>query len=109
MRGCDAVGQDASEVAEDSAAGDVCERLDVGVCAKRAHVVEVEAVWREQQVGVEVVVANERAHEREAVRVQAARGEADDDVTGLAARAVDQVVAVDEPTQVPAKSSSSSL
>ena len=91
-----AVGQHAREVAEDATAGDVRERLDVRLRAQRADVVEVEPVRREQQVGVEVVVADELAHEREAVRVEAGRGEADDDVAGLAARAVDQVVAVDD-------------
>ena len=50
----------------------------------------------EQQVGVEVVVPDERAHEREAVRVQAAGRKADDDVAGPAARPVDDAVALDD-------------
>ena len=81
----DALGQDARQVAEDAAAGHVRERLHVGPLAQRAHVVQVEPVRREQQVGVEVVLADERAHEREAVRVQAGGGEAEHDVAGLAA------------------------
>ena len=85
------VGQHAREVAEDAAAGDVRERLHVGARAQRAHLVEVEPVRREQQVGVEVVLADERADEREAVRVQTGGGEAEDDVAGRAARAVDEL------------------
>ena len=52
--------------------------LDVGARAERANLVEVETVRREQHVGVEVAVADEGADEREAVRVQPARREADD-------------------------------
>ena len=93
----DALRQHARQVAEDAAAGDVRERLHVGPLPQRAHVVEVEPVRREQQVGVEVVVADERAHEREAVGVEARGGEAEHDVAGLAALAVDQALAVDDP------------
>jgi hypothetical protein len=53
--------------------------------AQRAHVVEVEPVRCEEQVGVEVFVVHERAHEREPVRVQAARRKPDDEVAGHAA------------------------
>ena len=73
------------EVSEDAAARDVRERLHVGLRAERAHLVDVEAVRREQQVGVEVAVADDRAHEREAVRVDAVGRKADDDVAGRAA------------------------
>ena len=73
------------------------ERLDVGPLPQRAHVVQVEPVRREQQVGVEVVLADERAHEREAVGVEAGGGEAEHDVARLAALPVDQALAVDDP------------
>ena len=94
--GLHAVGQHAREVAEDAAAGDVGERLDVGVLAQRAHVVEVERVRREHHVGVEVVVTDDCANEGVAVRVRTARRKADDRVAGRAARAVDQLVAIDD-------------
>jgi glyoxylase I family protein len=74
----------------------VRERLHVGLRAQRANLVDVELVRCEQQVGVEVVVADERAHERVPVRVQPARREPDDRVTGRATRAVDHAVAVDD-------------
>src|SRR5262249_18170157 len=92
----DALGKDASQVAEDAPAGDVRERLDVRVRAQRPNVVDVETVGREQELGVEVVLADELADEGEAVRVQTGGGEADDRVSVLAARAVDEVRAVDE-------------
>ena len=92
-----ALRQDAREVAEDAAAGDMCECLDVGTRAQLAHLVDVELVRREQEVGVEVAVAEERPHEREPVRVQAERRQAEDDVAGLDARAVDHLVALDDP------------
>jgi len=53
----DALREDAREVPEQAAAGDVRERLDVGLRAQRADLLEVQLVRREQQVGVEVVVA----------------------------------------------------
>ena len=63
-----------------------CASARTSACARRlADLVEVEGVRREQQVGVEVVVSDECAHEREAVGVQSARGEADDGVARLAA------------------------
>src|SRR5262249_33293369 len=66
----DAVGKDASEVPEDASARDVGQRLDVRPRAQLANVVDVEAVRREEKIRVEVVVADELADEREAVRVQ---------------------------------------
>ena len=91
------------------AAGDVGERADVAPGAQPAHVLQVEARRRQQQVGVEVVVAEQAADEREAVRVQARGREAEDDVARLAARAVDEVGAPHEAdASSPAKSSSSS-
>src|SRR5512132_1025754 len=50
----------------------------------------------EQEVGVELLVADELPHERKAVRVQAGGREADNDVSRLAAGAVDQVGAPNE-------------
>ena len=53
-------------------------------------------MWREQQVAVEVAVADEGPYERIPVRVQPAGGKADDPVARLAAGAVDQAVTRDE-------------
>ena len=61
-----------------------------------ADVVEVAAGRGQQQVGVERVVADDPPHEREAVRVDPRGRQPDDDVAVPGARAVDQVVAVDE-------------
>jgi hypothetical protein len=72
------------------------ERPDVGAGAQRADVVEIAAGGGQQEVGVERVVADDAPHEREAVRVDPGGGQADDDVAVPGARAVDQVVAVDE-------------
>ena len=72
------------------------EGADVGLGAQAAHVLQVEARRRQQQVGVEVAVPDQGAHEGEAVRVQARGRKPEDDVTGLAARAVDEVGALHE-------------
>ena len=79
----EAGGQHAREVARDAAARDVGEPAHVGARAQRADVVEVEARRRQQQIGVERLVADDPADEREPVRVDPGRGEADDDVAGL--------------------------
>src|SRR6266540_2959267 len=92
----EAVGHDARQVAEDPAAGHVRERSHVCAGAELTDLVDVEPVWREEQVGIEVTVADERPDEREAVRVQAARGKAYHEVAGLAARAVDEAVALND-------------
>ena len=76
---------------------------------QRAHVVQVEPVRREQQVGVEGLVAEQAADEREAVRVQARGGQPEHDVA--AARSATRrsaPLARTSPTHVPAKSSSPS-
>src|SRR6266496_473121 len=90
------VGQGAREVPEDAAAGHVGERLHVCTLAQRSDLVDVEAVRRKQEIGVEVIVAEELANQREPVRVDATGGEADHDVAGGAAGAVDHVGAVDD-------------
>ena len=78
------------------------------VAAQAPDVVEVEP-RRRQQVGAVVVLELEhRTDEREAVRVHARRGQPDDVVPSGDGRAVDQAVALDDPTQV-ARSSSPSL
>ena len=89
-------GQHAREVAENAAPGHVRERPHVGVCPQVTNLVEVETVWRKQQLGVEVAVTDERAHEREPVRVQPARRKPDHHVARLAARAVDHAIPFDE-------------
>ena len=69
-------------------------------------VVEVEPRRREQEVGVEVVVAEDAADEREPVRVQAARRQADDHVPGSQREPSTRSARRTSPTIVPAKSSS---
>ena len=54
----------------------------VGAGTQRADVVEVEARRREQQVGIERLVADDAADEREPVGVDPGGGEADHDVAG---------------------------
>ena len=101
------VRDDALEVAENAAAGDVRERFCAA--AQRARVVEVEARRRKQVVAVVVLVFEHAPHEREPVRVHAGRREADHDVAGFDRRAVDQVGrGRRRRPQVPAKSSSPS-
>src|SRR4051812_29346023 len=92
----DAVGKHARQVAEDAAACDVCERANVGAPAELADVLQIQAMRLEQELGVDLVVAEQLAHEREAVRVQPTRWHPDDDVARLAARAVDDAVAIDD-------------
>ena len=87
---CSPSGSDALEVAEDAAAGDV--REGARPAAEAAYVVEVEPRRREQ-VGAVVVLGLEHApDEREAVRVDSRRREADHDVAGLDRRAVERLV-----------------
>src|SRR5439155_21324938 len=95
--GATALGHDAGEVAEDAAAGDVGERLHVCLLSERPHLVQVEPVRSEQEVGVEIAVADELPHELEPVRVQPGGWKAEDDVARLDARPVDQPLAIDEP------------
>ena len=72
------------------------ERAHVRLRAQLPHLAQVEAVRGEQQLGIDLVVAEHFAHEGEAVRVQPARRKSDHDVARLAARAVDQVVSPDD-------------
>ena len=90
------LGQHAREIAEDATARDVRERLDVRLHAQRAHVVEIQTVWREHHVGVEVFVPDQRPDEGVAVCMQTARRKANDCVASCAAGTVDHVVAVDD-------------
>ena len=92
-------GEDAHEVAGDTAARDVGEGVQIGAQAgaQGADLLEVEAGRREQEVGVEVRVADQRADEREPVRVDPRRAEADDHVALLAVlRPVDEILALDD-------------
>ena len=77
-------GQRARQVLGDAAARDVGGRAhrDAGRPRARASSPHVEAGGREQQVGVgrERPVGDERAHQREAVRVEPGGGDPDDDV-----------------------------
>ena len=66
-------GRTRARLPRDPAAGHVGERAHVGPRAQRPHLVEVEPRRRQEEVGVEGAVADERAHEREAVRVDARR------------------------------------
>src|SRR5262249_40976392 len=84
------------EVAEDPAAGDVGERTHVRLLTKLADLLEVEPMWREQEVCVEIVLPDQRADEREAVRMQPARRQADDDVARFAAGTVDEPISLDD-------------
>ena len=82
---CVPVGENAAQVAEDPAAGDVREGLRAA--AQRARLVEVEP-GRGEQVGPVVVLGLEHPpDEREPVRVHAGRGEADHRVAGDDGRA----------------------
>ena len=99
----DAVREDAREIAGDPPAGDVRERADVGPRPERAHVVEVATRRREQQVGIELVVPDDAADEREAVRVDARGGQPEDDVAGLCPRPVDELGAGDDADDGPAE------
>src|SRR4029077_6433245 len=49
-------GKHAREVAENAAPGHVCERPHIGACPQVTNVVEVQTMWREQELGVEVAV-----------------------------------------------------
>ena len=89
-------GKRAAEIAGDASAGDVSEGAHVHFLFQLAHLVQVQTVGREHEVGVEGLVPDDRAHEREAVRVQAGRRQADHDVSGAAAGAVDQLRAPHE-------------
>src|SRR5439155_6119533 len=92
-----ALGQDPWEVAEDPAPGHVRERLHVGAGTQLSNLARVEPVRGEQEIGVEVILAEHLTHEREPVRMQARGGETEHDVAGPAARAVDQVCSTHEP------------
>jgi hypothetical protein len=61
--GVEPVGEDAREVAEDAATRDVCERTDIEARAEGADVVQVEAGGREEEIGIEAVVAHEAPDE----------------------------------------------
>ena len=54
-----------------------------------------------RRVEVEVVLGDERPDEREAVRVEAGRGEADDGVARLRRRPVEEPVALPDPDAEP--------
>ena len=71
--GAEAVRQHPREVARDAAAGDVGEPAHVGAGTQRANVVEVEARRRQQQIGIERLVADDAPDEREPVRVDPGR------------------------------------
>ena len=88
--GAAACGEDALEVAGDAAAGDVRERARAA--AEPADDVEVEARRREQVRAVVVLLLEHAPDEREAVRVDAGRREADHDVAGLDRGAVERLV-----------------
>jgi hypothetical protein len=75
----------------------VREGLHIGTTPELAHLVDVQLVRREQQVGVDVAPADQLPDEREAVRVQAERGETEHDVPGLDPRAVDYAVTRNQP------------
>src|SRR5262249_59679310 len=81
-------------VAEAPAAGNVGERLRPP--AESTRVVEVKA-RRSEQVGPVIILELEHApDEREAVRMDAGRGEADHGVPGRDRAAVDQLARVDD-------------
>src|SRR5439155_25097375 len=90
------VREDARQIAEDPSAGDVRERADVGARPQLPQLVQVEAMRREQEIRVEVAVADELPDEREAVRVESRRRKADQGVARLAPRTVDQLLPVDD-------------
>ena len=89
-------------------AGHVGERPDVADAAQLPHVVQVQQCRTEQEVGVEVVVADEAADKREPVRVQAARRSPSTASPGLQREPSTRSALATSPTIVPAKSSSSS-
>ena len=89
-------GSSTGEIAGDAAAGDVRESAQIGPLAQCEHVVEVEPGRRQQELRVDVASPTSRSHEREPVRVHARRREADHDVAGLDARAVDQPLPFDD-------------
>ena len=93
--GGEAVGKHAREVALDPAAGDV--REGVRAAAQPADVVEVEPRGREQVVAVVVLRLEDAPDEREAVRVDSGRREADDRVSRLDPRAVDETLSLHDP------------
>ena len=102
--------QDAREVPGDAAAGDVAHRAHRHLGDHRLHVPRVEPRRREERladrfpaegVGAILVPELHRLHEhlareRIAVRVEAARREADHDVSGLHLRAVDDLLPPDD-------------
>src|SRR4029077_11762560 len=89
-------GHHAREVAENTAPGHVRKRPHVGVSTQVTNLVEIETVRCEQELGVEVAVTDERAHERETVRVEPVRRKSDHHVARLAARPVDHAIPFDE-------------
>ena len=60
-------------------------RIDPEQVTQLAHLVEIEAMRRQEQVGVDLLLAQELSHECEAVCMQAARTDADHHVAALAA------------------------
>ena len=80
--GAEARRQHAREIARDAATGDMGQPADVGAGTQRADVVKVETRRREQQIGIERVVADDAADEREPVGMNPGGGEADHDVAG---------------------------
>ena len=69
---------------------------DVAGRAQPAHGIEVEPGRREQEIRVELAVAHEPPHEREAVRVEPRGRQPEDDVSVRHTRAVDERVARDQ-------------
>src|SRR5439155_8211771 len=91
------VGHYAGQVPDKTAAGHVGQTTNVCALLQLADLFKVQRVRREQQIRIEVAVADERPDEREAVRVQPTRAKADDHVARLAAGPVDDAIALDEP------------
>ena len=80
--GTEAGRQHSSEIARNAAARDVGQPAHVGAGTQRADILEVETRRRQEQIGVERLVADDATDEREPVGVDPGRGEADHDVAG---------------------------
>ena len=99
----EAFGNHTRQVAEDPAAGHVRKCPHVCSSAQPADLVDVQLVRSQQEIGIEIAVADQRTHKREPVRVDPARAQAHDHVAGRAARPVDQTLALDDPDACPCK------